>query len=203
MLIIETYNVLKILFYTSLLLFLIFAYISNRSKANNSIQAIAFWVAIFSILIVTYAFRFELNFIKDRVLAVLIPSYSWTDQHGKIVIARNSDSHFYINAIGKSNKRIRFLVDTGATDVALTKEDAIKLGLNIKNLKYTKKYSTANGASYAAPVRIDQLTIENKIFYNIEAHITDGGLDVSLLGMSLIERFKDFKITQDLLIFGY
>lgn len=161
------------------------------------------WLLIFIVLIVVYAFRFELETLKDRVLAVLIPSYSWTNDDGHLVIARHKNGHFYINAYGKHYQKVLFLVDTGASDIALTKEDARKLGFDLSRLRYTKQYSTANGISAAAPVRIPQLTIGKKTFYNIEGHITSGDLDISLLGMSLIEDFKDFKITQDMLILSY
>ena len=112
------------------------------------------WILIFVILIVIYAFRFELNTLKDRVLAVLIPSYSWTNDGGQLVIARHKNGHFYLNAYSKNNQKIYFLVDTGASDIALTKSDAKKLGFDLLKLRYTKQYSTANGISAAAPVRI-------------------------------------------------
>ena len=95
------------------------------------------------------------------------------------------------------------MVDTGASDIALTQNDARKLGLDPAKLKYTRQYSTANVISMAAPVRIPLLTIGKKTFYNVECHVTSGELDISLLGMSLIEDFKGFKITQDLLILSY
>jgi len=164
---------------------------------------VLWWILIFATLIVMHAFRFELEFVKDRVLAVLIPSYSWTNDQGELVVARNQNGHFYVDAYTVSNHKVNFLIDTGATDIALTKDAAIKFGIDVSKLSYTKRYSTANGISYAAPTRIKQITIGKKTFYNVEAHVTSGGLDTPLLGMSLIEDFKDFKITQDLLILSY
>lgn len=161
------------------------------------------WLAIFSSLIILYAFRFELNFVKDRILAVLIPNYSWSETPGQITLARQDDGHFYLSAKIKNNQKIKFLIDTGASSIALTKEDAIKLGFNPATLKYTQKSSTANGINYSAPVRIEQLTIGDKVFYNVKAHVVYDGLDISLLGMSLIDQFKDFKITRDMLILNY
>jgi aspartyl protease family protein len=87
--------------------------------------------------------------------------------------------------------------------VALTRQDAIKLGFKPDALNYTRKYNTANGVSYAAPVVIKELTIHKKTFYNVEAHVASAGLDISLLGMSLIEDFANFKITKDMLILEY
>ena len=125
------------------------------------------WLLVFVVLIVIYAFRFELESLKDRVLAVLIPSYSWTNEEGQLVIARHKNGHFYLNGYGKHNQKIHFLVDTGASDIALTQNDAKKLGFDLSKLKYTRQYSTANGISMAAPVRIPLLTIGKKTFYNV------------------------------------
>ena len=199
----NTAMILKILFFITLLWFIIHIYSSRSSQGPGSIGHILLWVTIFVILIIIYAFRFELESLKDRVLAVLIPSYSWTNEQGQLVIARNKDGHFYLDARTRNKSKIKFLIDTGASDIALTKDAAIKLGFNPSKLQYTKKYYTANGISYAAPVRIRQLTIDKKTFYNLEAHVTSGELDISLLGMSLIDDFKDFKITNDLLILSY
>jgi predicted aspartyl protease len=52
-------------------------------------------------------------------------------------------------------------------------------------------------------VVIKELTIHKKTFYNVEAHVASAGLDISLLGMSLIEDFANFKITKDMLILEY
>jgi len=167
------------------------------------IKNIILWLGIFCLLILVYAFRFELSSIKERVIAVLVPSYSWTNNSGQLVIARSSKGHFYLDAVGSKNQVIHFLVDTGASDVALTRQDAIKLGFKLDALNYTRKYNTANGVSYAAPVVIKELIIHKKTFYNVEAHVASEGLDISLLGMSLIEDFANFKITKDMLILEY
>ena len=201
---INTNLALRILFFIVLIWVIIRSYIArSRNTSSNSATSILLWVIIFALLIIGYAFRFELESFKNRVLAVLIPSYSWTNKQGQLVIARSKDGHFYLDATTANNNKIKFLIDTGASDIALTKQDAIKLGFNLSAIKYTRQYSTANGLSYAAPVRIKQLTIGEKTFFNLEAHINSGGLDISLLGMSLIGDFKNFKITNDLLILKY
>ena len=202
--IINTGQILQVLFFVALILFLVRGYFARRNEnKSGSITNILLWLMIFVMLITGYAFRFELESFKERILAVIIPSYSWTNEQGELVIARNRDGHFYLNATTIDGHKIKFLIDTGASDIALTKHDAIKLGFNLSNLKYTRQYNTANGISAAAPVRIKQLTVGDKTFYNLEAHITHGGLDISLLGMSLLREFKDFKITNDLLILSY
>jgi len=186
-----------------LILAIYIAYSFFRHIKNNSFKNIFLWLTILFILVLAYAFRFELQNIRDRVVSVLVPSHSWTNDKGQLVIARSRDSHFYLDVKGPDGQDIHFLVDTGASDVALTTKDAIKLGFDPEKLAYTRRYNTANGVAYAAPVKIKQLTIGKRIFYNVEAHVASEGLDVSLLGMSLIESFSNFKITKDMLILDY
>ena len=194
-------KLLNILFLCILLIYICYMFFTRPQVGY--IKNIILWLGIFCLLILVYAFRFELSSIKERVIAVLVPSYSWTNNSGQFVIARSSNGHFYLDAVGSKNQVIHFLVDTGASDVALTRQDAIKLGFKLDALNYTRKYNTANGISYAAPVVIKELIIHKKTFYNVEAHVASEGLDISLLGMSLIEDFANFKITKDMLILEY
>lgn len=160
------------------------------------------WIGILLVIIIGYAFRFELNYVSQRVIAVLVPSYSWVNTHGEIVTHRNSDGHFYIDAFVNGVK-IRFMVDTGASDVALTTKDAKKLNFDLSAMKFTKTYSTANGVSKAAYVELDNIKLGDSNFRKVGAHVGMGGLDISLLGMSVLERFKSFRIERDTLILSY
>ncbi len=200
---------LRALFFIVLIWFIITSNIGKPQFSLEVTKNILLWIIIFIILVAGYAFRFELEPFKNRFLAALIPSYSWTNDQGHIILARNQDGHFYIDAITgvinnrTNNNKIKFLIDTGATSVALTKRDAVKLGFNLSKLKYTVRYSTADGVSYAAPVTIKELTIGKRTFYNVRSHVLSGNSDISLLGMSIIDNFKSFKITRDLLILEY
>lgn len=160
------------------------------------------WLGVFLVIITGYAFRFELNYISQRVAAVLVPSYSWVNKQGEIVINRSGDGHFYVDGFVNGVK-IKFMIDTGASDLALTIQDAKKLNLNLAALKFTKTYSTANGLSKAAYVELDNLQLGESNFRKVGAHVGTGGLDISLLGMSVLDRFKSFRIERDTLILSY
>ncbi len=127
-----------------------------------SIQLLT-WGGIFLIIITGYAFKFELNYVAQRVISVLIPSYNWVNKQGELVISRSNDGHFYINAV-VNGTRIKFMIDTGASDVALTISDAKMLGFDLSKLNYTRTYSTANGTSKAAPVRLNSVEIGRGAF---------------------------------------
>lgn len=187
---------------TAVILFVILYNSLNSHGAYFVLSRITIWFCVFLVIITFYAFRFELIIAKDRVLAVMMPSYNWSNKEGDIVIARSQDGHFYTEGI-VNGKRLKFMIDTGASDVALTKKDAGKLGIDVNKLQFTKTYNTANGTSKAAPLRLETLAIGDKIFTNIEAHVTSGELDISLLGMSVLSRFYSFKINNDLLTLSY
>jgi len=180
----------------------LFYYFLKTQGVKAAIGKILIWKVIFYILIICYAFRFELQDAGYRVLAVLAPSYSWTNEKGQIMISRSQDGHFYTYA-QVNGVIVKFMIDTGASDVALTKEAAKLLKFDLAKLEFTKSYSTANGISSAAPVNLTQFKMGNKIFENVKAHIGTGGLDISLLGMSIIGRFKSFNIDKDILKLTY
>ncbi len=178
-----------------------YKYLTNHG-AKSFVNQLLIWLCIFFCIITGYAFRFEMLYTYHRVLAVLLPSYSWVNANGQFVIARSSDGHFYTDAI-VNGKKLRFMIDTGASDVALTKKDAIALKIDFSKLKFTRIYNTANGSSAAAPITLQSFNIGPAAFRNIEGHIGQGELDTSLLGMSVISRFKSFKIDKDLLTLSY
>ncbi len=162
------------------------------------VKIISIWLFVFIIIISGYAFRFELSDVKNRILAVLLPSRSWTNNNGSIVIARSNDGHFYLEAI-IGDTSINFMIDTGASDVLIAKNDAIKLGLDLATLNFSKKYNTANGVAFCAPVTINDFHMHHAVFNDIKASISQSSDDTSLLGMSLISKFKSFSIDRDLL----
>ncbi|AFC69115.1 hypothetical protein A3305_02435 [Rickettsia amblyommatis] len=184
-----------------LILFSIIYSTISQNEIRRFCLQLAMWAAIFLVIITGYAFRFELNYAYHRVMSALIPSYKWSTEVGEIIIARSRDGHFYINAF-VNNVKIKFMVDTGASDIALTKKDAKKLGFDLTKLKYTRTYLTANGKNKAAPITLNSVVIGTE-FKNIKGHVGLGDLDISLLGMSLLERFKGFRIDKDLLILNY
>ncbi|WP_323762909.1 retropepsin-like aspartic protease family protein [Maricaulis sp.] len=117
---------------------------------------------------------------------------------GAIVLERQFDGHFYINS-EINGAEITFMIDTGATGVALSLADARHIGIRTDQLDYTIRTSTAAGLSMAAPVEIRSLTLPGRSFDSVPALVMNGG-DQSLLGMTVLERFESIEIRRDQLI---
>jgi aspartyl protease family protein len=111
-----------------------------------------------------------------------------------------SGGHFVTNA-SINNRSVEVLVDTGASAVALSYEDASRIGLKPRNLKYDVKVSTANGEGKAARVLLREVEIGSVRVQNVEGLVLqEGALRGTLLGMSFLSRLRSFKIEDGKLI---
>jgi aspartyl protease family protein len=114
-------------------------------------------------------------------------------------VAKAADGHFW--AEGQVNgKAVRFLVDTGATAVALTAEDAQRLGIDPKSLNYGYQVMTASGQARAAEVKLASVSIAGARVNDVDALVIEKGLPSSLLGMTYLGRLSAFEATKTALI---
>ena len=114
-------------------------------------------------------------------------------------IAKASDGHYWAEA-DVNGARVRFLVDTGASAVALTLADARRLGIATEKLDYTSKVVTASGQTRAAAVKLGRVSVAGARLDNVDALVIEDGLESSLLGMSYLGRLASFEATQTSLI---
>lgn len=92
---------------------------------------------------------------------------------------------------------VPFLVDTGASQVALRLQDATAAGVRERDLVYSVTVQTANGETRAAPVRLRALQVGPITLRDVDALVVRDGLSVSLLGMSFLGRLQKFEAGRD------
>lgn len=114
-------------------------------------------------------------------------------------VTKGADGHYWAEA-DVNGKAVRFLVDTGATAVALTAEDARRLGYDLSALDYRHEVITAEGKVKAAGVRLAFISIAGARVENVDALILERGLSTSLLGMSYLGKLQSFEATRTALI---
>jgi aspartyl protease family protein len=113
-------------------------------------------------------------------------------------VLKGGDGHYW--AQGDVNgATVRFLVDTGATEVALTAQDAQRLGFDLSKLQYGSSVVTAAGRTRAATVRLASVTVAGARLEDVDALVIEKGLDASLLGMSYLGRLSGFQATRQAL----
>jgi aspartyl protease family protein len=111
-----------------------------------------------------------------------------TARAGSVELRMTSDGHFHAEA-EVNGRSIDVLVDTGASMVALTWEDAERAGIYVKDSDFTHRAQTANGSSRIAPVVIDRISIGDITVRNVKGAVAERGrLFKTLLGMSFLGR---------------
>lgn len=113
---------------------------------------------------------------------------------GTTELKADGSGHF-ITSADINGTSVRVLVDTGATAVALSYEDAQNVGLRPSSLDYNVPVSTANGIAQAAHVTLDRVTIDNVEVEDVEGLVLpEGALEGTLLGMSFLSRLATFRV---------
>ena len=114
-------------------------------------------------------------------------------------IRKQLDGHF-VAETNVGGVSVQMIVDTGASTIVLTPEDAKAMGFDMNALTYGVPVQTANGRSFAAQVRLTNVAIGPIRIRNVEALIAQPGtLHQSLLGMSFLSRLRSYEFSGDFL----
>jgi aspartyl protease family protein len=107
-----------------------------------------------------------------------------------VVLTKGRNGHFEVEA-RVDGRRVMFLVDTGASHIALRESEANRLGIYPKPSDFTVRVSTANGVTRAAPVMLRTVEVGDILLRDVQAIVhSDDGLGVNLLGMSFLSRVR-------------
>jgi aspartyl protease family protein len=119
--------------------------------------------------------------------------------YAQTTLPRAPDGHFYAE-MRVNGTPVKFLVDTGASMVALTREDAQRIGLQFSDGDFTGTAETASGSVGLKPVMLDRVTLGPLEANGVEAAIVQQGLRQSLLGQSWLKRIGKVTIEGDQMV---
>jgi aspartyl protease family protein len=106
-------------------------------------------------------------------------------------VTLQSDRRGHFQDARVDGRAVDFMVDTGASVIALRESSAAKLGIHPSRRDYTAKASTANGVVAAAPVMLNRVEVNGITVRDVRAFVMpDEGLSTNLLGMSFLSRVK-------------
>lgn len=159
---------------------------ANRGNLSRVARQAALWVLIFMGAIAVVGLW---PTIRDTV----VPRQTVMQDGSEIVVPMSPDGHFYLT-LELNGTPVRFVVDTGASEIVLTAEDAARIGLDPATLVYSGRAQTANGMVETAPVRIATIALGGVIDEGVRAVVNRGELFESLLGMSYLRRFDRLEI---------
>ncbi len=161
-------------------------FMSNRNRLGEVARGAILWVFIFLGVAVTYG-------LWNDISRTILPRQSVSMETGQIEAPRRDDGHFYLT-LELNDTPVEFVVDTGATDVVLSQRDAERIGIDVENLEFSGRASTANGTVRTARIRIEDVAISGITEEPLRAWVNEGELDTSLLGMSYLQRYDSVEI---------
>lgn len=130
-----------------------------------------------------------------------VPGTEILPHAGRSVSIRAGDHGHYVAKVEIERTPITVLIDTGATKVVMSYEDAEHIGLKPFSLDFRAAVSTANGTVRAAPVTLGRVEIANIQVRDVEALVLpEGAMRGTLLGMSFLNRLSNFRVSEGTLI---
>lgn len=165
--------------------------VASRTNLGKTLQQAGIWVLIFMGAIAVFG-------IWPEIKNTLAPKQTYIGT-STIVLPKARDGHFYMT-LQINDVPIKFVVDTGASQVVLSREDAAKIGIDPADLAFLGTASTANGMVRTAAVRLDTVVLGDIRDDRLRAVVNEGELFGSLLGMSYLGKFESITIKQNELI---
>ena len=165
----------------------------RRTRLRETAKQVAAWVAIALIAIAGYGYRFEIEAVGVRVLGELLPGYGVATGEASVVFRVGAGGHYRVRAV-VDGVALAFLVDTGASDVVLSRADARRLGFDPDVLAYTQVYATANGTVRGAPVILGEVVVGPIRLTDVAASVNQAPMAGSLLGMSFLGRLSAYEV---------
>lgn len=135
-----------------------------------------------------------------RIMGATPPTVATARREGHVQLRKAWDGHF--RAVAQINgAKVGMLIDTGASMVLLTYEDAAAVGLAPEALDFDQPVITANGKARVATVLLDSVNIGEIGLAGVRAAIAQkGALHSSLLGMSFLNRLQEISFQRDTLV---
>lgn len=168
-------------------------YGSRRIHLKAGFRNALIWVGIFVVLAGGYAYQNELRTFGLRLRSELIPGYAVQSDPDELVLTESPGGNFYV--FGSVNGQpVKFLIDTGASEIVLSPADALRVGIDIKALDYDRTYQTANGIGLGANIAVHSLVIGSIEFSDVPVSVNKAEMSESLLGMTFLRRMASVEI---------
>ncbi|MGJ8624055.1 MAG: retropepsin-like aspartic protease family protein [Yoonia sp.] len=161
------------------------AIVAGRSNMGKMAQQAAIWALIFVGVIGAYG-------LWEDIRQDVNPSQSMVDAR-TITVPRGFDGHYHLT-LDINGTAVPFIVDTGASQMVLSRRDAARAGLDPEALDYSMAANTANGIVRTAPVTLDRVALEEITDRNVPAVVNGGAMESSLLGMTYLGLYERIEI---------
>lgn len=165
--------------------------IQLRGSPGRTLQHMAVWGLIFVGLVAGYGLWADIRG-QVRPAQALVAD-------GRIELPMGRDGHYHAT-VAVNGVAVRFVVDTGASDIVMSRQDAARAGIDVAALTFVGQAQTANGTVATAPVRLESVALGPFADRDVRAVVNGGEMQGSLLGMGYLRRFSRIEIADGTLI---
>jgi len=166
--------------------------ISQRGNLGKVAQYAAIWGFIFLGAIVAVGLWTDIR-------QTVVPRQAVMMDGARVEVPQSVDGHFHLT-LDVNGAPIRFVVDTGATDLVLSRSDAERAGIETDALIFSGRAFTANGMVETAPVTLQSVSLGGAMDVAVPAVVNGADMQDSLLGMTYLSRFSRIEIANGQLI---
>ncbi len=174
--------------YLLMLLVLVGGAFFTMGNRSQNINMLLIWAGIILVLVLGYRIYERAKFTPKQI----------ADGSYTVTIPYDRRAGGYRVTFDVNGSPIDGVIDTGATELVLTHSDAIKAGIDTQSLSYSMQVDTANGQTFAAHANIDKLNFGDVILNDVDALIAQNDdLSQTLIGMSVLRKFRSFHVSGD------
>ena len=167
------------------------AIVAGRSNMGKMAQQAAIWALIFVGVIGAYGLWEDISKDVNPRQAIINDS--------TVAVPRGADGHYHLT-LQIDGAAVEFVVDTGASQMVLSQQDAKRIGIDPALLNYSGSANTANGVVRTAPVMLSEVILGGITDRNIPAVVNGGAMDASLLGMTYLGLYDRIEISNGELV---
>lgn len=166
--------------------------IANRGQLGGMLRAALLWALIFIGVVAAVG-------LWEDTRQTVAPSRAVSFGEGQAEVPRDPSGHYFVT-LEIQGTPVRFVVDTGATHMVLSRRDAERVGIDPETLVYTGRAQTANGTVRTARVSLGEVVFGQFVDTDVTAWVNEGEMELSLLGMSYLSRFERIEIERGRLV---
>ena len=172
----------------------------RETKPNRDPPRLA-WVVALAAIIALLVVVFSADGYRSQIAAALQEFIGWVAPAKQTIrIKADTRGHYYL-FVRVNDYKIKFMVDSGATNIVLNRAAARLLGLD--QLKFDTPSSTANGIVFDAKIKLRTLKVQSFVVTDFPALVGGGELGECLLGASWINLFKTVEIENGIMTLRY
>jgi aspartyl protease family protein len=163
-----------------------------RGPIGQHLKHVALWSGIIAVLALGYAYRAELAEVPRRLQLAFNVGTPVQVGERTLVVPQGEDGAYVVDGF-VNGQRVRFVVDTGATETVLSPDDARRVGVPVDALTYGYEAETANGKGYSAAYDATSLAVGPIRLEGFRVMVNKAPMSGSLLGMSFLHRLDAFE----------